>query len=72
MVEPETNEDLLITVDDVRYAGHCVPGLKSWFSQHGLDLRDFIQNGVRESVLREKGDALSDRVIERKREREGL
>lgn len=65
-----TDEDPLITVSDVKLAGHCVSGLKEWFLRHDLDLRDFIKNGIRASVLREKGDFLSERVIERKLARE--
>lgn len=67
-----TDDDLIITADDVLKAGHCiVPGLRDWCKAHGLDFRKFVQEGYPASELLEKGDALSARVIELRKQRNG-
>lgn len=66
------DEDLVITVDDVAKAGHCiVPGLRDWCKAHDVDLRTFIKTGYPASYLLEKGDEFAVRVIELKRARNG-
>lgn len=45
------DEDPLITMNDVMRAGYCPSGARRWFRQHDLDFRDFMQNGVKASVL---------------------
>lgn len=61
---------MLITITDIRLAGHCVAGSRDWFAAYGLDFRDFIRNGIDAEVLLATGDALAEQVIERKIERE--
>lgn len=53
-----------ITIDHVRAAGHCTKGARSWFERHDLDFRKFINEGMEEEVLIEKGDSLILKVIE--------
>lgn len=65
-------DNLIIRIDDIRKAGHCVTGAKAWFDRHGLDFRDFLKNGIPAAEFIEKGDALSKRIVDRKIEREGL
>jgi hypothetical protein len=63
--------DPLITINDVRLAGHCVRGAHGWFAQRGLDFRAFVKNGERASVLLATEDNdLAVQVIERKKARE--
>lgn len=64
------NDDLLLTVEDVREAGLCVRGAKQWFALHKLDFAHFLANGIRMSQL-PSNDALSQKVIEVARERRG-
>lgn len=59
-----------ITIDDIRKAGHCVRGAGAWFARHDMDFRSFLKNGVPESEFLEKGDALAQQVVDRKRKRE--
>lgn len=60
----------MITINDVRLAGHCVKGAREWFDRHDLDFRDFIKNGISEERFLSSGDALAAEIVKRKRERE--
>lgn len=61
----EVPPDLIITMNDVRRAGHCARGVKSFFAEHGLDFRSFLQDGIAATTLAETGDARANQVIER-------
>lgn len=66
-------EDLRITADDIRKAGHCiVPGARDWFARHGLDFRKFIKEGIPASEFLAAGDALAKSVVDKKKQREGI
>lgn len=54
-----------ITVDDLR-PQHCAPGIRKWFAEHGIDLREFIANGIEAKTLYDTGDPLAMRIVERK------
>jgi len=58
-------EGVRITVDDMR-PGYCAWGIKKWFDEHGLDLREFLSDGIDAQVLYDTGDQLVISVIERK------
>lgn len=62
--------DIIIRIDDIRRAGHCVRGAGRYFEAHGMDFRSFIKNGIPADEFIEKGDALALRVVQRKIERE--
>lgn len=62
------NDDLLLTVEDVREAGLCVRGAKQWFALHKLDFKHFLMHGIRASALPEN-DAFAQKVLEVARER---
>lgn len=67
-----SDEDLIITTDDVIKAGHCiVPGLRDWCRDHDVDFRKFVKEGYPASVLLEKGDGMAVRVIELRKQRDG-
>jgi hypothetical protein len=61
---------MLITITDIRNAGHCVSGARAWFREYDIDFRDFLKNGIDSEVLLATGDALAEQVIQRKIERE--
>lgn len=65
------SDDPVITITDVRRAGHCVSGARRWFEAHGLDFKDFLANGVPSSVMAATNDALGLRVVEIKRQTDG-
>lgn len=64
------NDDLHLTVEDVREAGLCVRGAKQWFALHKLDFAHFLTHGINMSQL-PQNDALAKKVIEVARERRG-
>ena len=64
------NEGPIITIDDVRKAGHCAKGARRWCEDHGFNFREFLKSGLPESVVAETNDAFGLQVIERKHERE--
>lgn len=66
----EVDPALRITIDDVRQAGHCPSGTRTWFKDHDLDFRDFLMNGIDAGTFLADGDALAEQVVVRKLERE--
>lgn len=65
------SEELIVTIDDVRSAGMCVHGTRTWFARYGLDFRAFLRNGSDAKTLIETGDAMALRVVEHARSRQG-
>lgn len=72
-------EDPRITINDIRLAGHCTAGARSWFQSHGFTREQFRQvltpiergGGLPASVLLAVEDnGLVLQVIERKAQRE--
>lgn len=66
--------DLVITISDVRRAGHCVSGARRWFDAHGLDFRAFLKHGISAEAMLATGDGQGRQVVERtieRRAREG-
>lgn len=64
--------EVRVTPDDLRlaraeYGGFCARGIVQWFKRHNLSYRDFMQNGLPESVVRvdELGCRVADIAIER-------
>jgi hypothetical protein len=60
-----------VTIDDVRRAGHCVKGAREWFDRHGLDFRDFIQNGIEEKKFLASGDDIAAAIVKARDRRGG-
>lgn len=58
-----------ISIDDVRKAGYCVRGAKTWFEDHGMDFRDFLVRGIDQDEFILKGDHKARIVVEKKIER---
>lgn len=60
----------IITIDDVRRAGHCALGARRWFERHGFDFRKFLRKGIDVETFLATGDGQAQQVVDRKRERE--
>lgn len=60
---------MIITIADVRRAGHCTLGARRWFEAHGIDFATFLKDGIEAEVFITKGDALAARVVDLKRKR---
>lgn len=65
----EPSIPVTIVYDDIAKAGYCASGARRWFEAHGLDFKDFIENGIDADVLLATGDAMAERVVALKRER---
>jgi hypothetical protein len=52
-----------VTVQDIRAARYCLPGVRPWFRRHGLDWQAFLDHGLAAETLRATGDALVEPVI---------
>ena len=61
----------VVTIADIRAAGHCVRGAKTWFAGHRLDFAKFLREGIGEEELLATNDSLAVEVIRKKRERHG-
>lgn len=46
-----------------RFGGYCVRGLDLWFKRHGMDLREFLQNGYPESRILATNDPFGQKVV---------
>lgn len=62
---------LIVTIDDVRKAGHCVTGARRWFAGRGFDFAAFVRDGLPAETLEETGDALALNVVAVARARNG-
>ena len=58
-----------VTVQDIRAARYCLPGVRPWFRRHGLDWQAFLDHGLPAETLRATGDALVEPVIAKAEER---
>jgi hypothetical protein len=58
----EVTSEIRAKMAHVRAAKVCGPGVKMFFDRHGLDLRDFLRNGIPVSKLEEIGDPVALRV----------
>jgi hypothetical protein len=52
-----------VTIQDIRTARYCLPGVRPWFRRHGLGWQEFLDHGIDADRLRATGDALVDPVI---------
>jgi hypothetical protein len=65
-----TSEDTRVTIQDIRAARYCLPGVRPWFRRHGLDWQAFLDAGLPAETLRATGDALVEPVIAEAKARE--
>lgn len=56
-------EDFIVTMSDVRKTGHCVLGIRRWAMAHGLNFRDFIDNGIAASAILATGDGVGAAIV---------
>jgi hypothetical protein len=67
-----TIKDARVTIQDIRSARYCLPGVRPWFRRHGLDWQAFLDAGIPAETLRATGDALVEPVIRMAEERADL
>jgi hypothetical protein len=61
-----------VTIQDIRAARYCLPGVRPWFRRHGLDWQAFLNVGISAETLRTTDDALVEPVIRMAEERASL
>ena len=64
-----TEQNVIVTVQDLRAARLCFQGSRPWLARHGLSWQAFLANGIEAEVLEATGDALALRVIVQARAR---
>lgn len=63
-------DDMMITIRDVRQAGHCVKGAREWAERNGISFPRLINEGIPAGEVIALGDEHGLRVIRLKLERE--
>jgi len=58
---------------DIRNAGlwYCVAGSQTFFKRHGLNFRDFLNNGISFQKLEATGDSMALKAIACAKQRQG-
>ena len=62
-------DDLVIRVEDMLAAGHCVAGVRSWFAHYGFDFRHVLKHGIPARDALMTGDAHAIAVVKAKLDR---
>ena len=70
MTRPTPSDLTRVTIQDIRAARYCLPGVRPWFRRHGLDWQAFLNVGISAETLRATGDALVEPVIAQAKARE--
>lgn len=60
---------MIITMRDIRAAKMCSGGARRFFDRHGLDWKDFLDNGIESEIVLATGDAMARKVVEVANER---
>jgi hypothetical protein len=58
---------IIVTVAHVRAEKLCTRGMREWLAHHGIEIGDFVKNGIPIETLEATGDALALRVCARAR-----
>jgi len=59
-----SDEDLIVTIKDVRAAKLCAGGSRKFCRRHGIDWNDFVTNGIPASRLLEIDSAIMVDLVE--------
>lgn len=59
-----TDDELIITMRDIRAAKMCSRGTRAFFQRHGLDWSAFLKNGIPAEKLAATGDPMALQVVE--------
>jgi hypothetical protein len=70
VTRPTPSDLTRVTIQDIRAARYCLPGVRPWFRRHGLDWQAFLNVGISAETLRATGDALVEPVIAEAKARE--
>jgi hypothetical protein len=56
--------ELRITMADCLKCGHCVSGIRNWFSARDLDFRQFVRQGISVKDFTAEPDAYANKIVE--------
>lgn len=56
--------DPIVRIKHVREAKLCLKGVRAWAQRYGLSYGEFVENGMRASVLEATRDPLALRAVE--------
>ena len=67
---------MIVTINDIRLAGHCGRGARVWFRRHfapdgKVVFEQFLKSGMPADAFLAAGDDLARQVVEAKRVRDG-
>lgn len=65
-------EGVTVRMSDLRKAGICGRGARSFWVERGWSWSDFLTNGVPAQTLWDTGDGYARMVVKRKLDREGV
>lgn len=65
----ETNEEVIVTINDVWAAHQCSRSARLFFKERGWDYDKFLKEGISSKILEEDGDARALPAVEKARER---
>lgn len=60
---------MIVRIQDIRDAGFCARGARTWAKQHGYDFRDFLENGMPVEKMEAFGDHFCMTVAEHVRKK---
>lgn len=58
--------DFTITMGDCMSAGHCVRGIRQWFSHYELDFRLFVKQGISGHIFLSTRDGHAIQIVRHK------
>lgn len=67
-------DDVMVTMRHARAAAmpgqrvSCAPGVRAWFARYGLDMHQFVREGLPAATLEATGDAFALRAVAAARE----
>jgi hypothetical protein len=57
------DEEVFVTISDIRLAGYCVQGMRSWAELNGVDFRQFMLDGQVSSSKLPADDAMVKHIL---------
>lgn len=58
------SEDIRVTTEHTRKLNYCAFGLRAFYRKHGLDFKQFLEEGTPVANLEATGDAMAIRAVE--------
>lgn len=56
--------DVIVFIRHIRQVSHCSRGARDFFHNHNLNWQDFLENGIKSSILEEIDDYMARQVVD--------